>query len=121
MASENTIRTKAKEYFTEDGWIISIPKRQRYGSTTTTLPVGDTFDNDKQYKGHDDFFSLFDGIAWKGNKIVLAQWTSHLNVSNRVKKITDFLEEHKTEIPDGVTIKVMGYTNGEGFTRVEKI
>lgn len=121
MASENVIRKKAKEKLAADGWIISMPKRQRFGATTTTLPEGKTFDNGKQYKGHDDFFSVFDGIAWKDGEIKFIQWTSHSNVSERIKKIKKFISSWDISLPRHVTAEVWGYTDREGFTRIEQV
>lgn len=124
MAKEQTIRTKAKDKLTANGWIVSIPNRQRFGATTTTLKDGDVFERDddkdpKQHAGNDDYFTIFDGIAWKSDKMRLIQWTSTDNVSTRVNKINDFLTERDVQTPKGTTIEVWGYENGKGFTRQE--
>lgn len=93
-----------------------MPNRSRYGATTTTLPDGETFDNDKQHAGNDDIFTIFDGIAWKNEKMRLMQWTSTKDgngaVRARERKILAFLGEHNLESPEGATIEVLGYGVG---------
>lgn len=118
MAKESLIRQKATEKLLQDGWVINIPTRTRFGSSNTYWLDKN---GDKERKGTDDIFSIIDLLAWKDNELLLVQYTSKTGVLARIKKINKFIKKHNIKIPDGVKIEVWGYENRVGFERVEEI
>jgi len=107
MAKEETIRKRAIEELREDGWVVHVPTRRRYGSGTTYLKG--------KYEQSDDIFTIWDLIAWKEGELFLLQYTSKEHVSTRVNKIKDFMEKNDLEFP--CRAEVWGYENRVGFVR----
>lgn len=101
MAKEKTIRKHAKDRAEENGWTYWIPSKTKWHSN--------------------DIFKVIDMACWKGEEILLVQYTSKGHVSTRKNKIEDFMEENNLEIPEGVEIEVWGYKSYKGFERIEKI
>lgn len=99
MAKEATIRKRAKEELEE--WVVWIPTATAWHSN--------------------DVFTIFDLIAWNDCYMRFIQYTSHSNVSARLKKIREYMKEHKLVMPPHCTGEVWGYTDREGFTRKEFI
>jgi len=114
MAQEKYIRKKATKKLKEDGWVLSVPCRSRYGTFRNHFP-------DKDQTQGDDLFEIFDLVAWKNGEIFFLQYTSKNGVSSRMNKIRYFLEINEVEIPKGCKVEVWGYEDRKGFTRKEKI
>lgn len=117
MAKEKTIRQKATDELLSKGWVLCVPTRSRFGSSNTYWIEND----EKQRVGTDDFFSIFDLMAWKKDKIKLVQYTSRTAVGSRITKINNFIEARELIIPEHIEVEVWGYEDRLGFTRVEKL
>lgn len=79
MAKESETRKKAIQELRENGWVTWYPSKVRF----------------KQ----NDVFGIIDVLALKGKKKKNIQLTTLPNVSAKRKKIINFLEEFKVELP----------------------
>jgi hypothetical protein len=79
MAKEALIRKKAIQILEEEGWVVWWPVKVRYKQT--------------------DVFGIIDVLALKGKRRKNIQLTTLPNISTRRKKITNFLEKFKVELP----------------------
>ncbi len=79
MAKETLIRKKAIQILEEEGWVVWWPAKVRYKQT--------------------DVFGIIDVLALKGKRRKNIQLTTLPNISTRRKKITNFLEKFKVELP----------------------
>ena len=111
MSKEATIRKHAIEDLLEDGWILFVPTRRRFGSGTTYMG--------EEVKQADDIFTLFDLIAWKKDEFLLVQYTSKSNIRTREHKIKGFLAKHSLELP--CRAEVWGWEDYKDFTSKIKL
>lgn len=79
MAKEKETRKKAIQELRENGWVTWYPSKVKFRQT--------------------DVFGIIDVLALKGKKKKNIQLTTLPNVSAKRKKITNFLEEFKVELP----------------------
>ena len=79
MAKENEIRKKAVKILADAGWIYWYPPKIKFKKT--------------------DIFGIIDLLALKGKKRKNIQLTTISNLSTRRKKIINFLETFKVELP----------------------
>ena len=111
MAKEKTIRKRAQEKLTEEGWVVWIPSSARYGAGTTYFDDGDC-------KRGDDIFNIFDLVAWRDRQIKFVQYTARSSVSARVAKVLDLFEERDLKVGAAdIIVEVWGYEDRKGFTR----
>lgn len=77
MPKESVIRKKVIDRLSKGGWICWYPFKARYAKEV-------------------DIFGVFDIFAvHAGGKIKLIQLTNYANVSNRIKKVTTWLEKNQ--------------------------
>lgn len=86
---EASIRKKAVDELTKQGWVVNTFVRSRFGSCSVYTQI------DKKALRGDDAFTIFDGICWKGNKFMFIQWTMKANMSPRRKKIKEFKKKYE--------------------------
>jgi len=79
MPKEAEIRKKAIQILGTEGWITWYPPKVKYKQT--------------------DIFGVIDLLALKGKKKKNIQLTTLPNLSAKRKKITNFLETFKVELP----------------------
>lgn len=79
MAKEALIRKKAIQELRDNGWVTWYPCKVRFKQT--------------------DVFGIIDVLALKGKRRKNIQLTTLPNISTRRKKITNFLEKFKVELP----------------------
>lgn len=94
---EAEIRKRAIEILRQEGWITWFPAKARF----------------KQ----NDVFGVIDVLALKGKKQKNIQLTTLPNVSTKRKKITNFCEKFKVEIP----VEIWAWSKKEKKFRKEKI
>lgn len=99
MATESTIRKRAKEKLEDEGW------------DCYWIPTATTWHSN-------DVFGIYDVLAWKRDQMRWIQYTSRDHVSHRVNKINDFKKEHDVSLPPNCKDEVWGYENRKGFTRI---
>jgi len=79
MAKENLIRKKAIEILRRDKWIVWFAPKVKFQQT--------------------DVFGIIDLMALKGKRQKNIQLTTPPNVSAKRKKIINFLQKYKVELP----------------------
>lgn len=94
---EAEIRKKAIKILTDKNWICWFPSRARY----------------KQ----NDIFGIIDLLAVKGKIMKKIQLTTLPNVSTKRKKIKNFLEKFKVELP----VEIWAWSKKDKSFRKEKI
>jgi hypothetical protein len=80
---EKCIKKKVKEFYERSGYITWFPIRNKWMKI--------------------DIFSIFDGIAWKRNRMIFFQMTSQSNKSARENKIVKYMEENKLFVSNPFT------------------
>jgi len=97
MAKEALIRKKAIQILGEEGWVTWYPPKVRYKQT--------------------DVFGIIDVLALKGKRKKNIQLTTLPNISTKRKKIINFLEEFKVELP----VEIWAWDRKKRKFRKEKI
>lgn len=127
MATESVIRQQCIQELLDDGWVLCVPTRSRFGSSRTyisaesaqTLDWTDSKGRPQTRKGTDDYFSIFDIFAIKGYKRRYIQYTSTSGITARQKKIQNFLNATGVKPSVNEEILVWGYSKGK-FTHKRK-
>lgn len=97
MPSESIIRKKAIEILSQEGWITWHPSRARY----------------KQ----NDIFGIIDLLAVKKNKLKKIQLTTLSNISDRRKKIINFLKKNKVQM----TVEIWAWSKKKKQFKIDKL
>jgi len=97
MPKEAQIRKKVVEILEKEGWIVWYPPKVKY----------------KQ----NDIFGIIDLLAIKGKKQKNIQITTISNVSARRKKIINFIEKSKVELP----VEIWAWNQKKKIFKKEKI
>ena len=97
MPKEAEIRKKAIQILGEEGWVTWYPPKVRYKQT--------------------DVFGIIDVLALKGKRKKNIQLTTLSNVSTKRKKIINFLEKFKVELP----VEIWAWNQKKRKFRKEKI
>ena len=97
MPKEAEIRKKAMEILKKDGWITWFGPKVKFKQT--------------------DVFGIIDLLALKGKRQKNIQLTTLSNISVRRKKIINFLEEFKVELP----VEIWAWDRKKRKFRKEKI
>jgi len=94
---EATIRKKAIELLTAEGWVCWYPKKVKFQET--------------------DIFGVFDLICARGSEIKLIQLTTLPNLSARRRKIRRFLKEHNLQLK----YEIWAYSKKNRRFKIEKL
>ena len=97
MAKEALIRKKAIQILEEEEWVTWYPPKVRYKQT--------------------DVFGIIDVLALKGRRKKNIQLTTLPNISTKRKKIINFLEKFKVELP----VEIWAWDKKKRKFRKEKI
>ena len=97
MPKEAVIRKKAIKILTDESWICWYPPKVKYKQS--------------------DVFGIIDLMAIKGRRKKNIQLTTLSNISARRKKITNFLETSKVELP----VEIWAWNQKKKEFRKEKI
>jgi hypothetical protein len=97
MAKEALIRKKAIQILEEEGWVTWYPPKVKYKQT--------------------DVFGIIDVLALKGRRKKNIQLTTLPNISTKRKKIINFLEKFKVELP----VEIWAWDKKKRKFRKEKI
>ena len=97
MPKEAVIRKKAIQMLTKEKWVCWFPKKVKFHET--------------------DVFGIIDVLALKGKRQKNVQLTTLPNISAKRKKITNFLNKFKVELP----VEIWGWNQKKKIFKKETV